>query len=446
MAASTTAWTLDGPRVLVNNKPFFANGVSYSSLPWGSCPAFEPYGDFTIKAWSSVWQRDVALMRTNAVNVLKTYNTLDRVQSPAGDIDHGPFLDACWNDGTNPVFVLMGYAPPKNQQHIFIEETWNNPQNVALRAKIAKDIAALAAAYAKHPAVMGFVMANETNAIDIIHKVDKTQRDKDGHPIIVVVGDNVAYFQYWNEVSTAIATAAPGKLALLANVDDSMNTVNAGNKYMTAANFFWGYNSYRGNWTNSNGFDNLFSTFATATKSNPKPLMLTEWGAPGSTHSDFPAAPSSGTIAEMSAAQMKDLCAYVSGHYGNMLANRSDSGPGVCCGGAYFEWSDEWWKADPIQCNAPNAAPTCYAGVWNPGPNMSFQPNYPGGYWDEEGFGLHAIAPVSPSTRVPVVPGGCLGPWNPQTNSPYPPDTLTARAQAKTLFAAFAANPSKTSA
>src|SRR5665647_3476046 len=167
-ANDTTAWTIKGSRVLLNAKPFFANGVSYSPVPWGSCPAFEPYGNFTITPWSSVWQRDVALMRTNAVNMLKTYNTLDRAQQPNGNVDHEPFLDACWNGGSSPVFVLMGYAPPKNNQHIFISKDWRQPQNVQAREKIAGDLVALAQKYAAHPAVMGFVMANEINAEDII--------------------------------------------------------------------------------------------------------------------------------------------------------------------------------------------------------------------------------------------------------------------------------------
>jgi hypothetical protein len=416
---STTNWAIEQYKVTVNGKAFFGNGVSYSPVPWGGCTAFLPYGDFTITTWSSIWRRDLELMRANGVNLLKTYNTLDSVQLIAGgnpgtwDHDHTEFLNACWNNGKNPIYVLMGYAPPKNQQSAFLTDTWSDSGNVNLRSAIKTDLVNLASSLEAFPAVMGFVMANEMNADNVIN--------------------NSLFFEYWNDVSEAIAVAAPGKLTSLANVDDSMNTVNAGNQYMTSGNFFWGYNSYRGNWTNSNGFDNLFSTFQAATFANPVPLMLTEWGAPASTHN------AAGNMQEMDASQIENLVSYITGHYNNIVDNRSDIGHGVCCGGTYFEWSDEWWKADPegTQCNQPNAAPACNSGVWNPGPNMDEQPNLPGNYWDEEGFGLFSIAPVSPNSRKPVVPNGCVGPWNPETNTPYEPDTLTARPHAKALFTAM---------
>lgn len=411
-----TTWAIDSYKITVNNVPFFANGVSYSPTPWGNCTAFVPYGDFTINTWQSVWQRDLALMRANGINLLKTYNTLDSAQLVAGgnpstwDHDHKLFLDACWNNGEKPVYVLMGYAPPKNQQNIFITSDWNLPANRKAREAIKTDLINLATTWGKFPAVMGFVMANEVNANNIIN--------------------NSLFFKYWNDVARAVDSVVPGKLVTLANVDDGMNTVDSGNVYMTARNFFWGINSYRGNWTNSNGFDVLFSSFQTATAGNPHPLMLTEWGAPASTHGN------SGQMQSLDSSEMQHLVAFDTGHYANMLANRSDNGTGVCCGGTYFEWSDEWWKADPpgMQCNQPNAAPACHTGIWDPGPNSNKVAGFPGQYWDEEGFGLFAIKPANPASRVPVVKGGCVGAWDPASNSPYPPDTLIIRLNAQALF------------
>ncbi|MCD0465049.1 hypothetical protein [Flavobacterium sp. ENC] len=416
---STTNWAIDQYKITVNGQPFFGNGVSYSPVPWGACSAFVPYGDFTINTWNSVWRRDLELMRTNGVNLLKTYNTLDSAQLIAGgnpgtwDHEHKDFLDACWNNGENPIYVLMGYAPPKTNQQAFLPLTWSDKANVDLRASFKTALINLASAWRAYPAVMGFAMANEVNAENVIQ--------------------NPLFFKYWNEVATAIGSTVPGKLTTLVNSDDSMHSVTNGNQYMTAGNFFWGYNSYRGNWTNSNGFDDLFSTFKTATAANPHPLMLTEWGVPASTHDG------AGNIQPMNASQMDNLVTYVTGHYNDMVANRSDSGAGVCCGGTYFEWTDEWWKADPpgSQCNDPDAALTCSSGVWNPGPDMSFKPHFPGNYYDEEAFGLFSIAPVSPATRKPVNEGGCVGPWNPENNTPYAPDILTARPHAKALFTAM---------
>ncbi|WP_456459306.1 hypothetical protein [Reichenbachiella sp.] len=417
-SATSTSWVINDYQVSVNQDPFFAKGVSYSPVPWGSCSAFNPYGDFTINTWRSVWKRDLALMRANGVNLLKTYNTLDSIQLvEAGnpftwDHNHEEFLKACWNNGTNPIYVLMGYAPPKNDAAIFLSANWNDAGNVAKRALVKTGLIDLAKSWGQYPAVMGFVMANEINSSDAIN--------------------NSKFFTYWNDVADTLNKIALGKLVTLANVDDGMNTVNSGNQYMTASNFFWSYNSYRGNWTNSNGFDVLFSAYETATSGSKKPLMLTEWGAPASTHN------ASGNIVDMDSTQMANLVTYVKGHYKNMRDNRSDSS-GSCIGGAYFEWSDELWKADPVglECNQAGAAPSCHTGIWDPGPNDSIQSVFPGQYWDEEGFGLFAIQPVDTATRVPVNSGGCLGPWDPGTNSPYKPDDLSVRPHASALFSLF---------
>jgi len=107
-----------------------------------------------------------------------------------------------------------------------------------------------------------------------------------------------------------------------------------------------------------------------------------------------------------------NLVTYVTGHYNNMLANRSDVGdPGAFVAVDILRWSNELWKADPPgkQCNQPapiRELPHTKCGIQ-------------GRTWihnlilrrlaDEELFGLFAITPVDPRNRVPVVKGRVRG-------------------------------------
>ncbi|MBI2513367.1 MAG: cellulase family glycosylhydrolase [Opitutae bacterium] len=106
----------------------------------------------------------------------------------------------------------------------------------------------------------------------------------------------------------------------------------------------------------------------------------------------------------------------------------------VCLGLCYFEFCDEWWNQSgygiaPAQtCPAatgPNA-PSGGAGgsfaipnvfTWYGGPIACGFPNY---YWDNDGFGLYAVAPGA--GRTPSQP------WNQSGNAPaLPLDSRTAR-------------------
>lgn len=74
----------------------------------------------------------------------------------------------------------------------------------------------------------------------------------------------------------------------------------------------------------------------------------------------------------------------------------------ICVGLTYFDWSDEWWKQEPYahfnipdkSVPDPNAKKQVFAVDLKPDKQEGGmpQPPFPGGYWDEEGFGLHSIA------------------------------------------------------
>lgn len=420
--ANTTKWVAtnaagDTPRgITVNGQPFFAKGVCYSPVPWGGSANWKPYGDFFYEPWNAIWARDLPLMRAAGINMVRTYN----LQMMADDErhDHTPFLDACWNDGVDPVYVLVGCGACSDMK---IYDPWTGNQAHRDAAKAA--LVDLAESYATHPAVMGFIVGNEVNN-------DNTRR-------------NVEFWKWIEVLAAAAKAAAPDKLTTMSTVDDGLITITNGDPHVPHLDF-WGFNNYQGNLSSpaANTFGGAWPNFARASK---KPLMLTEWGAPASTHD---AQNNLLFTPELAA----DMDRYVDGHYRDIAfnavsttSNGGDDNPNaanwapVCVGSCYFEWTDEWWKAD---ADYPRGAQI----VQNPGragdPNNPNDPGkrnaaFPGGWDDEECFGLNAIEPAGPDPMSrpgpPNQDPSYPGPWNFAANEPYPPDILHPRSTLTTL-------------
>lgn len=409
--ASTTIWKAtnsgDGtpPSLTVDGENFFARGVCYSPVPWGGNPNWVPYGDFMFPPWNGIWERDLPAMRACGINMIRTYNIQNVCNGNRQD--HSEFFDACWNGGVDPIYVLVGFGA-LNSLAAYTPWRASEPTRQAAEAAFL----GMVAAYREFPAVMGFILGNEVNNNETI-----------GNP----------HFWGWID-ALAVRTkgVAPGKLTLMALVDDSMNSVRAGDSMVPNLDL-WGINSYRGiiEPANANNFNDLWTTFAAA---SAKPLLISEWGAPASGHDSGGKLVFTGDI-------VADLNTYVSGHYADMVFNSvATTGNGgsanpnagcwapVCAGSAYFEWTDEWWKLDSAYPNVK-----CPATVQNPGlsPNGAF----PGGWGDEECFGLNGIRPAGPDPANRSVPegGGCPGPWNFESNMPYPPDILLPRESLATL-------------
>jgi len=154
----------------------------------------------------------------------------------------------------------------------------------------------------------------------------------------------------------------------------------------------WGINSYRG--TIDTGFDTLFSDYISHSN---RPLIIAEFGPPASTHN------SSGDAVQMpnnAAAQAQ----YIEVHWNDIVANRNS-----CTGGFVFEWTDEWWKIeDPTVQNTGTTVNTAY----------------PGGWGDEEWFGVNSIALANPTDDPAVFVGRA-------------PDIVTPRASVASLANLF---------
>lgn len=402
LAADTTTWTVDGRYAMLNGEVFLFKGVNYSPLPIGASQVDDAVhrGDVFTSDWDFLYQRDLPAMRAMGTNSLRVYNmypwTYPASTAPnwtqSLDLDHTEFLDACWNDGDNPIYVWITYhmgtsfhvatgSPPDTRPTwrlttgdvAFLDPSWDASDS--LSQELARNaFLSLAEKYGTHPAVSGFFISNEQN------------NDQ--------VRGSWQFWKWFDTTAQLVKKLAPTKLTGMTIVDDAMLSVQNAESFELLHLDVWGINSYRG--TDTTGFDSLFSSYAAASN---RPLIIGEFGPPASTRD------SSGNIVQMPN-NAKLQADYLQVHWEDIMDNRD-----VCCGGLVFEWTDEWWKHE--NPSSHDATPAANAA-------------YPGGWGDEEWFGLNAVAMISSSSSASAYASRGA-------------DVLTPRAAVKSLTALWTA-------
>jgi len=346
------------------------------------------------------------------------------------------FLDLCWNHGVDPIYVVIGITidpwlgfPSTNAK----QPRWQDVQ--AFTARTAEW---LARRYGYHPAVLGFCIGNETNLAGVVG----TDR-------------YLEYWRYLNSLAAIVKRYAPDKLTMTAFADyprgrlsivttplveyaDQSNPHRGAPTVPVCVDYdganpgpdcgsparrrafapdvyqldVWGFNSYRTPETGDlAGFKDLVIdgryTAAQADGSvpanpEPKPLVLTEWGAPVSirTRSGLPPKPPNPDWVAVDpgvAGQFKGAPGYNAARLIQQLAmdmygprsTLSTANGGILSGGYLFEFSDEWWKEDvhhPGDWCKHNAGTNADKFTWGE-PPAQFK-----SYWDEEWFGLLEIS------------------------------------------------------
>jgi hypothetical protein len=277
--------TISGRQILVGNTAFSARGVSYAPTPIGQAGDQWPYGDYFTANHAPIYSRDLARMRQMGVNCLRIYGW-----NPTAD--HTGFLDAAYNQGRRPIWVLLN-------RWVNPDTDWGNPSAVN---SIASEWVTLATNVMRHPAILGYLIGNELNWAD----VNRT---------------NPVFWAALNQIAGAIRQHDTNHLVSTALADlDVAATIGAFDAAM--ANFnVWCVQAYRGN-----SFGTLFRDYASA---SGKPLLVTEFGMDAyDTRTGAEYADDAAVQAEYVVALWKQL--------------RAQSA--IASGGFVFEWSDEWWK------------------------------------------------------------------------------------------------------
>ena len=428
---------------------FLVKGVAYSPAPIGyNTRQSTDLGDFfwdTPKAewfidWEKVWKRDIEKIRSLGFNTIRVYNMIPYHINPDGSIpdpdqipnqdkglflyQHQKFLDACWNDGDRPIYVLVGISMP---DEIWFKQTFDNGKTDANIAAIIKfwdrAFPEMVKQVADHPAVLGFTIFNE-KAFPLYYS------DSSPEPA-------TAQF-WWSQVKkyTEIAKQlAPTKLVGWAANDDPGIPKNSQGFLRThgQALDFFGVNGYQTqSWRPS-----LDAYLPDALGDLARPVILTEFGIPATSRTDhslfYPyrepglseckariAAADGvstsevtippGTDASLQFATLESTRSLfedaqtrtAAGSVVGRMAKLAFEHP-ISVGITYFEWSDEWWKQEPYAkfwapnraVSDPNAKRTVPCGALQvdrqEGSSSQAVSDFPNQYWDEEGFGLHSI-------------------------------------------------------
>ena len=344
---AVSSFTTSGRQVHLNGAPFYAKGVGYQPVPKGETPANFPNGDYFTSNYAHIYKPDVDKMRAMGVNLIKIYSWYP-------DHDHNDFLNYCYNNGVNPIYVAVGY---------FLEAG----RVISNKNEYINQFRILAQHTYQHPAILGYMIGNETNNEGDIH--------------------NPQYWSALNEMAGAVKGVTRNKLTFIALVDDGVRTVIQGDRQFPNLDV-WGINVFRGK-----SLGNLYSSYADA---STKPLFISEIGFSATVRENGQAEPMPNN-----AQGVADYCRLLMTEIGN---NNSANDPSkVVAGTIWFMFCDEWWKQNCPQCwHGITCSPADH--------NYSNQENgaFPGKWDDQEWFGLYTIE-RSPRAAVDVLRSF----WNP---------------------------------
>ncbi len=330
-AAHSTAWSTDKLKIMLSVNgaaatPFFAKGVNYEPTQIGGAAGYSPFNDFfsgtASGTWAPIWTRDIPILRTLNVNTIRTYgwwkwepafyngtqnfsnwSQLDfTVSSQTGSYTsggnttwphntHDEFLDRCWNNGVNPIYVWIGLSINTGAQ---FENPAGSGAGSETEARQFMKWTALWAAtkYGNHPAVIGFVIGNEQN------------QNAASTPPPYGTTQTTEFWYYMNELNAIVKTVAPKKLTMSVFTDDpnvwestiqyatpSANAASAAYKGKKPPQVYqqdvWGLNPYTNPTLPGGILARYYSDIValdTTKYSYVKPLLFTEWGVPTSTH------------------------------------------------------------------------------------------------------------------------------------------------------------------
>lgn len=338
-------------QLLVDDKPFFIKGLSYSPSRVGESPdegtlsnwsTQDVNGDGIVDAPFQAWVDknrnnkkdedekavgDFFLLKEMGVNVLRIYHHPFKINK---DVLRKLYKDY-------GIYVAMGDFLGKytlgSGADWSVGTDYDNPED---KKKMLESVKEMVKEYANEPYVLFWILGNE-NVYGLGCNADKKP---------------VSFFKFANEAAKLIKSLDPQKRPVAVGSGDVLY-LDIFARYAPDIDIF-ATNAYRGKY----GF---FGLWKAVKEVADKPVIITEYGAPsyarGYTEDE----------AESYQAEYHRNC------FLDIYENRAGFGEGNSLGGFAFEWLDEWWKA--------------YEPSYHDHHRLSAGP-FLDGYYYEEWFGL----------------------------------------------------------
>ena len=332
--ALATPVTISGRQIFVDGVPFTTKGVGYAPVPICIDPeTTSPYGDYFTSDYSSIYTRDMPLLRQMGANTIRLWGWNNAA-------DHTDFLNKAYNNGTNPIYVVVTF--------------WMDYPDITsheARAKIKADFKDMVAAHKNYSAVLMWAIGNELNApwmygdklddlFSLINEMAQEAHLEEGenaHPVTTPLADI--------DLINTIAT-----------YDSAMSHLDA-----------WSVQVYRGP-----SFGSLFSDYAAV---SAKPLAILEYGIDAYDTENCD--------------EYENVGIPYQATYAEALWKEIEANSDVCFGGSIMAYSDEWWKGKygqasgcPDSCGCPDYDPGCHSKCGYP------IDSHPDGFSNEEWWGI----------------------------------------------------------
>ena len=298
----------DGYKLLIDGKPFLIKGVCYSPIPIGKDYEYNFWGDP-----AQPWLTDGKLMKAAGVNTVRFYR-LGKNPAEVRKVVDDLYAKFGIRSLMGSYLGLWNWPPPNYTDKAFTDKT-------------KSEILEMVRFYKDSPGVLMWVLGNENNysfdqniqrwtsdAIDALPTPEAQRLEKAR-----------IYYSFVNDVAREVKKI-DSRHPVVLSVGEVMSLDVA--KAQCPDVDVIGMLAYRGP-----GFGNLFRQVK---QKFDLPIVMIEWGCDSFN-------------ADTREPDEADQADYIKLQWNDIKRNSAFSPKGEknCLGGTVFEWTDEWWKANP---------------------------------------------------------------------------------------------------